>query len=311
MFLFPPSKWIGGIFFEHTHRLLASAVGLLTTVLAVWLWLVEKRTWLKRLGVVAFFLVVLQGVLGGLRVVFDKYGLGPHLGIFHGTVAQLFFVLVAFVTLATSRWWKEHSFATEQRVAQSGMTAWFLGVSLLILAQLTLGATMRHQHAGLAVPDFPLAYGKLWPAMDSASIASYNAHRMETAAENPITPFNLTVHMLHRVTALLILVGVAVVAWRARRRLGGNSPWTRGSFVWVATILIQVTLGAITVWSAKKVDVTTAHVAVGATALAIGALLTITALRCRHEAGFVTAAGRSASRIPSAGAQLAEGAAAP
>ena len=67
MFLFPPSKWVGGIFYEHSHRLVASGVGLLTTILAVWLWLAEPRRWLRWLGVSAFFAVVLQGVLGGLR----------------------------------------------------------------------------------------------------------------------------------------------------------------------------------------------------------------------------------------------------
>jgi len=68
MFLFPPSYWMGGILYEHTHRLFASFVGLLTTILAVWLWIKEPRRWVQWLGVAAFFGVVLQGVLGGLRV---------------------------------------------------------------------------------------------------------------------------------------------------------------------------------------------------------------------------------------------------
>src|SRR5258706_14521200 len=68
MFTFPISKWVGGIFYEHTHRLLASAVGLLTTILAVWLWLADSRKWMRWLGVAAFLGVIAQGVLGGLRV---------------------------------------------------------------------------------------------------------------------------------------------------------------------------------------------------------------------------------------------------
>ena len=92
MFLFPYSKWVGGVFDEHTHRLVAAWVGMLTTILAVWLWLKESRGWLRRLGVVAFFGVVFQGVLGGMRVVFDKYGWGTEFGIFHAVVAQLFFL---------------------------------------------------------------------------------------------------------------------------------------------------------------------------------------------------------------------------
>src|SRR5437879_9194749 len=89
LFFFPISKWVGGIFYEHTHRLVASGVGLLTTVLAVWLWFQESRRWLRCLGVFAFFAVVLQGVLGGLRVVLFK----AEIGIFHAALAPLFFGL--------------------------------------------------------------------------------------------------------------------------------------------------------------------------------------------------------------------------
>src|SRR5438477_11694578 len=68
MFLFPASKWIGGILFEHTHRLLASTVGFLTLILAAWLWKVEPRGWIRKLGLVAVVAVILQGILGGIRV---------------------------------------------------------------------------------------------------------------------------------------------------------------------------------------------------------------------------------------------------
>src|SRR3954468_6283889 len=109
MFLFPYSKWVGGVFYEHSHRLVASIVGMLTTILMVWLWVGESRRWLRWLGVIAFFGVVFQGVLGGLRVVFDKYGLGTELGIFHATFAQLFFLFVCSIACFTSRWWNKVS----------------------------------------------------------------------------------------------------------------------------------------------------------------------------------------------------------
>src|SRR5580698_5905669 len=83
MFLFPVSKWVGGIFFEHTHRLMASLVGFLTAILAIWLWIKEPRRWMRWLGIAAFFGVVLQGVLGGLRVVKLK----DQIGIFHAAFA--------------------------------------------------------------------------------------------------------------------------------------------------------------------------------------------------------------------------------
>src|SRR6266702_1126109 len=83
MFLFPLHLWQGNIFYEHSHRLLASLVGFLTTVLAVWLWLREPRAWLRWLGVCAFFAVALQGLLGGLRVTLLK----DQIGIVHAALA--------------------------------------------------------------------------------------------------------------------------------------------------------------------------------------------------------------------------------
>ena len=86
-----------------------------------------------------------------------------------------------------------------------------------------LGATMRHQHAGLAIPDFPLAYGKIWPDTSADAVRSYNAHRMNVISENPITAFQIILQMVHRIVALAILVLIAACAWQARRRLGKRS----------------------------------------------------------------------------------------
>src|SRR5438046_5198320 len=84
MFLFPVSKWVGGILFEHTHRLIASAVGLLTIILAIWLWRSESRRWVRILGLIALAGVILQGILGGLRVTMLKDGIC----VLHSRVAQ-------------------------------------------------------------------------------------------------------------------------------------------------------------------------------------------------------------------------------
>ena len=105
MFALPIKFWHGGAFFEHTHRLLASGAGFLTTILAVWLWLKDPRKWMKWLGVTAFLLVVAQGVLGGLRVTMHM----DSLGVFHGVVAQSYFVLMCAIALFTSRFWSEWS----------------------------------------------------------------------------------------------------------------------------------------------------------------------------------------------------------
>jgi cytochrome c oxidase assembly protein subunit 15 len=295
MFLFPPSKWIGGIFYEHSHRLVASLVGMLTAILAVWLWLKESRRWLRWLGTIAFIAVVFQGVLGGMRVVFDRHGLGTELGIFHATVAQLFFLLVGSIALFTSGWWRSVNVQAVESTAAKKMRRWFLAATLLILLQLVLGATMRHQHAGLAVPDFPLAYGKIWPATDPASLHAYNAHRMEANGEQAITASHVVVHMLHRVTAFAVLftiIGCAVLAWRNTPR---GSLLRKISAFWVAIVLVQVVLGSLTILSQRKVDVTTAHVAVGAVTFLVGWLLVLIASR------FVVA---HVARVPVAEAML-------
>ncbi len=140
MFLFPVHFWRYNILYEHTHRLLASFVGLLTTILAVWLWLREPRSWLRWLGTGAFFAILLQGVLGGLRVILLK----DAIGIFHATLAQSFFVLVTLIALFSSG--KADKFTNSLRTTHISNRLFWLTISSasLVLIQLILGATMRH-----------------------------------------------------------------------------------------------------------------------------------------------------------------------
>jgi cytochrome c oxidase assembly protein subunit 15 len=279
-FLLPLSRWwhVGNVFYEHSHRLFASGVGLLTTILMVWLWIKEPRRWLKWLGVVAFLAVVLQAVLGGLRVILFK----DQIGIFHGTLAQLFFVLTCAIAMFTSSWWgRNENVQSPKSKVQSvnpgpllTLQRLLLVTTVLILFQLVLGATMRHQHAGLAISDFPLAHGRLWPATDAASVARYNEQRIEITDVNPITAFQIQLQMVHRVAALLILVAVAFCGWRAR-----HTRVARFSIFWLGLIIVQASLGAATVLKDKAADVATAHVLVGALSLATGAILSIVAVR--------------------------------
>ena len=295
MFFFPLHKWwhAGNIFYEHSHRLFASGVGFLTTILMVWLWLKESRKWMKWLGVAAFLAVVLQGVLGGLRVILFK----DQIGIFHATLAQLFFVLTCAIALFTSKWWMARE-ASEQesRNPQPATRNLFLATTVLILFQLILGATMRHQHAGLSIRDFPLAYGKLWPATDAASVAQYNANRIEITNFNPITAFQIQLQMVHRIVAMLILCAVAFCAWRAWRNFSG--PLAKLSVFWFVLILCQATLGAATILSDKAADIATAHVLVGALSLATGAMLSIIAARFPQRAIGVSSSEAVSEREP-------------
>lgn len=275
MFFFPLRLWTGGIFFEHVHRLVASVVGLLTTVLMVWLWMKESRSWLRWLGVAAFIGVVLQGVLGGLRVVWLK----DELGIFHAAMAQSFLVLVSVLALFTSRWWQRFTADANSFQIPTPLRRLFLLTTLVIFAQLMIAATMRHQHAGLAISDFPLAYGKLWPDTSAAAIAHYNQQRIEVEAANPITAFQVNLQMIHRFVAFTILGLVAFAAWSAWKRLGGHHPTARLAALWAGLIFIQVGLGTWTIWSNKAADITTLHVVGGASSLVVGLLLTLVAFR--------------------------------
>ena len=270
MFAFPFSHWLftgNGVFYEHSHRLVASAVGFLTIILAVWLWVKEERRWLRWLGVIALVAVCAQGVLGGLRVTLYK----DELGIFHATLAQLYFLLVCAIAFFLSKTW--------QRLMAAGASVNFhplfrpalLAASVLILLQLVLGASMRHQHAGLAVPDFPLAYGKIWPRTDAAFIEEVNRARHDHREFAPVTAGQIHLHMTHRITACAILVLVAACAWLSRK--GGNRVFDRLTAAWLALIVVQAFLGAYTVWSNKAADIATAHVAVGAISLVFGGLL--------------------------------------
>jgi heme a synthase len=355
-FLFPLDNWwhTGNIFYEHSHRLFASGVGFLTIILAVWLWVKDSRWWLRWLGVAALFAVVLQGVLGGLRVVLIK----DEIGIFHATLAQLFFVTTCAIALFTSKRWlerrdgsadlqsavsqncilqgvsdsdddgeSERSAECNSAIQQSatlgydvgnraGLEAGALGLRRLVIAataliffQLVLGATMRHQHAGLAISDFPLAHGKVWPAMDAASIATYNAQRSDLISLNPITAFQVGLQMTHRIMALLILAAVAGCAWIALRRLTWRNSLTKGALIWFGLILIQAGLGAATVLTNKAADVATAHVLTGALSLATGALLCIFSVCNPESVRYAPALSRVGAQTPEGSSFAAETAA--
>jgi cytochrome c oxidase assembly protein subunit 15 len=287
MFLFPFHLWTGGIFYEHTHRLVASVVGLLTTILAIWIWVREPRRWLRWMGVAAFFGVVLQGILGGLRVTLFK----DQIGIVHATLAQLFLVTVTWTALAASGRATRLFAAARQSTVSRGLTALIVASAALILGQLILGATMRHQHAGLAVPDFPLAYGKLWPPTDAAFVERVNEQRVAVQDYKPITAFQIVLHMTHRLVALAILGLVAGAAWRVRREQGRGTWLGQGTLGWLALILVQASLGAATVWSNKAADVATAHVLLGALSLVWGTVM---------AASGMAAPVKVLSRVPSA-----------
>ncbi len=267
MFLFPVSRWVGGVLFEHTHRLIASGVGFLTIGLCIFAAIVENRKWVKWLGGIALLAVIIQGVLGGLRVTEHN----QLLGLFHGCLAQLYFCLVSTIALVTSRFWRriEHD--------HSGLRPlrfWTVVVSVMVFVQLAMGASMRHSHTGLSIPDFPTAYGKVLPPIDAGSVAQINDARAAQAAP-PITAGLILLQYVHRVWALFIVIGIAAVGTTIYRTRAIAAPVRFAAGFWIFLVVVQFGLGAWTIWSNKAADIATSHVFVGALTLMTGALLSV------------------------------------
>lgn len=121
--------------------------------------------------------------------------------------------------------------------------------------------------------------------MDAESIAAYNQLRAEASHANPITAVGVGLQMAHRVTALLILIVVALAAWRARNEWGWAERLVKLAFGWLGLIGCQIVLGAATLWTNKSADITTLHVAVGSVSLATGALLLLAMHRRTDHSG--------------------------
>ena len=286
MFLFPPSLWHGGIFYEHTHRLFASWVGLLTVTLGIWTWLSESRRWIRVIGIVAIFLVILQGVLGGMRVVLLK----DQIGIVHAGLAQSFLAVLCVMALGMTSFWRS---LAPSSVAPSVHR--FLKVAVaMIFVQLLIGATMRHAHAGLAVPDFPLAYGEIWPATDAAALQRINLSHPDVA----VTAGQIHLHLLHRLWAVMLL---GASFWMTRQiflSVGPRSPLGKGILVWQGLLVVQALLGASTVWTGRATDITTLHVVVGAVCLSFTVLMTAVTSRLCCVRPTSSAIGAAAAAVP-------------
>lgn len=256
MFTFPMKHMVGGILYEHGHRLIASGVGFLTIVLAVWIWKADPRRWMRVLGFTALLAVCLQGLLGGITVL---YFLPTAVSTAHAGLAQIFFCLTIALALFTSSGWRRP--ATEPvddgmlRVVATATTA-------AIYAQVLVGATMRHSDAGLAIPDFPLVFGGVLPPQWTAQIA---------------------VHYAHRIGALIVTLAIAATVGHVWYHHPNRAELRRPAILLSCLVLAQVTLGAFVIWSEKNVAINTAHVVVGALALGTSLVLALRSHRVRFR----------------------------
>ena len=260
MFTFPLSRWVGGIVYEHGHRLIASTVGMLTIVLVVWTWMKEERLWVRALSFIALLGVITQGILGGITVLLQ---LPPPVSIGHAGLAQLFFCTVVSLALFTSPGWARGYGETQGSTVASdaGLRRLAIVTTAVVYLQILIGATMRHTGAGLAIPDFPLAFGRIIPPMDLL-----------------MSP-NVGVHFAHRVVALVAAGLILATAWRVRTRHRSSPQLVRAALLGSLLVLLQITLGGLVVLSGRNVVINTAHVATGALVLATMVVLTLRACR--------------------------------
>jgi cytochrome c oxidase assembly protein subunit 15 len=255
--LMPPM--VGGILYEHGHRMVATCVGFLTTILAVWLWWGDRRRWVRLLGVTALVAVIVQGVLGGLTVL---YLLPTPVSVAHATLAQSFFSLTVFLALVTSQGWSEGVRETLPLVRRTRTLA--LASAAAVFLQLVLGAWMRHINAGLAIPDFPLSYGRLLPPPGAEGLSWINEQRAVWYDLPPVSSLQVWVHLAHRIGALVAGTVLLVSGVHILRTYPGDRRLREPAIVMIMLVLVQILLGALTVWSGKGVQVATAHVATGA-----------------------------------------------
>lgn len=258
-------RMVGGVKFEHGHRMVAEAVGLLTIIAAVWTWIVDKRRWMRGLTIGAVLGVIFQGVLGGLTVL---NFLPPAISAAHGVVGQTMFCVLASIAVFTSRSWLEEPSVKIGRKDANPLIrhSWML-VGFIYL-QLILGAAFRHvwtkwgpmgsNHWPVEKIEHTFLYPHILNALFVAGLVLYVSLRA-------ITKHRDIPHLRRPALWMLILLVVQLVlgtgAYIVRVVQGVNA--------------VQPTLGL--------VSVTVTHLGVGALILALAVIITIQSYRHSGE----------------------------
>ena len=263
-----PEGWLTDIakFAEHSHRLTGMVMGFITIGLALWLWRREERAWLRALGGWALVIVIFQGILGGKRVTLDaiavpgfEMSLGQMLRIPHGILAQVYVCLLIAIAVACSRAWIERKVPVGNAVRRVGILC-----CVLVLVQLAIAATMRHNGAGLSIYTFPYS--------------TPDRHWLPAEWD-----FRVAIHFAHRVMAVVLSVALVAFAMLVRRDRGSTPAMRGAAAALVALLFLQIALGAQIIWTMRKPEMTTGHVVVGALTLAVTFWLTWIAHRDSFE----------------------------
>lgn len=256
---------------EHSHRLLGAKLGLLSIALVIWTMVREKRKSVRVLAWVLFGVIVTQGLLGGQRVLRDQLNIGGDSNVIAQTIAILHaggaqIVVCTLVALAAtcSRFWIERCAGLSRAVPSSIRTAGLIACAI-IFVQIILGAMMRHTDGGLAIPTFPLTpEGGLIPVHWSFQVAT---------------------HWLHRLGAVAVCLAIGVFFWRLLAYGETRRAWSPLILISAILLVLQVALGAATIWTYKNPVMASTHMLVGAFLLATVWMLTFLTYRLPLEKG--------------------------
>lgn len=252
---------VGGIRIEFAHRVIAGVVAVMTGVLMVWTLQTERRLWIRRLSIAAFAAVLVQAALGGLTVLFL---LPTAVSIAHAGLAELFLGCLVVLAAATA------AQTSVEKTADSTLLRCAVAVPVLIFIQIMFGAWTRHIGAGLAIPDFPLAYGQLIPPLSSDALPEINRELFEKhSLEYLSSTAPIAVHFMHRLGALAVSAAVLIFLIASLRRSSLDRKLVAVSAALTALLAAQIGLAAWTIWSKLSVWPTTAHVSVGSAMFAL------------------------------------------
>jgi cytochrome c oxidase assembly protein subunit 15 len=270
MFLYSPSKWVGPIFYEHTHRLVASLIGMLTVILAVWIWRVEERRWVKILSALALAAVILQGLLGGLTVLLK---LPDAVSVSHGMLAQTFFCLIILIAYSESQ---EYATRVSSPIKSGDRKLFQLSLFAVgaMYLQLLFGAIMRHSGSGLAIPDFPTMGGQWIPDFSAAMLSKINELRAVIHFA-PVSMGQVVSHFIHRVWAVAVVACVLYFVARVLLSKDASAEQRSTAKYLAAGIILQLILGIAAVLTVRQPFLTSAHVMIGALMLGLSVLAAI------------------------------------
>jgi cytochrome c oxidase assembly protein subunit 15 len=259
MFAFPLSEMVGGIFYEHGHRLIATIIGFFTLIQAISLGFSDEPYWLKKIGFIALGTVITQGMFGGITVLFY---LPPPVSIIHGILAQTFFVMTIIIAYSLSIERERRKNITVSNSMRKGT----LIIFGFVYIQLILGALMRHTASGMAIPDFPTMGGLWFPTFSESMINNINVELFDMDWQ-AVSRNQVIIHSLHRLGAVIVTGTIGYFFFKNIKTINANNVLKKSMWLILIIVISQFTLGALTVLTERAPYIASFHVVNGAALL--------------------------------------------